>query len=294
MPQESTESEGWRGFAETAREITYQIHMDKRAVKILCDAYWSPSGWHRGGPALAPEDFEYAKSRGVMFDPVSPSHQEAIAQLRSTVAKVTVRQVADGFLASLSTRRLDWRSALGSYSVARHLPVHEPNDDELQCPTCGLHDYVHYKEHDLNVLSFERLKWGGVRHSDPIYAALDLELFLANPPPPPTAADIAVFRDLVEALTGVPATVTSSQLHKHFPASLKANKAERDQLVAVLGLCGVLGTTAHPGFVDSFVPVRQRELPNRHYLDMAYPACWWRGSDGVNVLRVKQLFGHAL
>ena len=27
------------------------------------------------------------------------------------------------------------------------------------------------------MLNFERFKWGGVRHSDPLYAALDLERF---------------------------------------------------------------------------------------------------------------------
>jgi len=270
--------------------------MDKRATQILFDTYWSPAGWNRGEPTLKPDDFEYAKAHGVMFDPVSPSHDEAISQLRTAAAKLEPRLVADGFLASLSTRRLEWRSALGSYSVARPMLGHDANfsASQLQCPTCGLYDYVHYKEHDLNVLSFERLKWGGVRHSDPIYAALDLELFFSNPPPPPTATDISIFRDMVTALSAAPAGVTSAKLHKYLPASLKANKAERDQLVAILGLCGVLATAAHPGFFDRYVPVQQRALPNRHHIDMAYPACWWSSSDGVNMVRLKELFGHAL
>lgn len=282
--------------AKTIPDCTSLIDMDKRAVKILFDAYWSASGWRSAPPVVTAEDFQYAKSRGVMFDPIAPSHEEAIARLRSVVAKLTVRQVVDGFLASLSTRRLDWRSALGSFAVARHLPAHQPTHEGPgnQCSTCGLHDTVIPAEHDLNVLCFERLKWGGVRHSNPVYAALDLELFLTDPPPPPTDADIAVLRDLVAALSAVPASVTSSQLHKHFPASLKANQSERDQLIAILGLCGVLGTNAHPGFFDCFVPAVERPLPNRHFVDMSYPACWWKGSDGIHTARIKELFGHVL
>lgn len=230
-----------------------------------------------------------------MFDPIKPTHAEALARLCAAAEQLELRQVADGFLASLSTRRVEWRSALGSYSVARWLPDHEATPGEPHCRICGLHHgYVHVKEHDLNVLSFGRLKWGGVQHSDPMYAALDLELFVEAPPTAPTAEDIGIFRDLIEAIASSPPTVTSAMLHKRFPPSLKANKGERDTLIAILGLCGVLGTPDHPGFGERFVPVRQRTLPNRHFIDMAYPACWWRGSDGVNEDRLQKVFGHAL
>ena len=268
--------------------------MDKQAVKILTDSLWSSSGWIRVRPVVPDDDFRHAKAHGVMFDPISPTHDEAISRVRAAASKLSPRRAADGFLASLSTRRVDWRSALGSYSVARCMPAHAASCEARHCAICGLHDDVHVKEHDLNVPSFERLKWGGVRHADPIYAALDLELFLASPPPPPTEADVAIFRDLVAALPNAPASVTSAKLHKHLPTSLKANKAERDMLVAILGLCGVLGTADHPGFFDQFVPVRQRRLPNRHFIDMAYPACWWTRSDGVNTNRLQELFGHVL
>lgn len=267
--------------------------MDKRALQILFNTYWSASGWTRER-RLSAEDFAYAKAQRVMFDPISPAHDEAIAQLHTVLGRVDLRMVADGFLASLSTRRVEWRSALGSYSAVRWMPRHEVAPGERQCRVCGLYDYKHVKAHDLNVLNFSRLKWGGVQHSDPIYAALDLELFCEAPPPAPTTEDVRIFREIVAAIASVPPTVTSAQLHKHFPASLKANKAERDQLIAILGLCGVLGTAQHPGFGERFLPVNQRPLPDRHYVDMPYPACWWRGSDGVNENRLRAVFGHAL
>lgn len=135
---------------------------------------------------------------------------------------------------------------------------------------------------------------GGVRHSDPVYATLDLELFCEAPPPPPTAEDLDIFRETIAAISSAPPTVTSAQLHKHLPTSLRSNKAERDQLIGILGLCGVLGTSKHPGFGEQFLPAYQRTLPDRHYVDMAYPACWWRGSDGLNEDRLRDVFGHVL
>ena len=122
----------------------------------------------------------------------------------------------------------------------------------------------------------------------------DLALFAETPPPAPTEEDVSIFRDILSAIAAVPATVTSAALHKHFPVSLKANKAERDQLIAILGLCGVLGTSEHPGFGEHFIPVHERTLPDRHFVDMAYPACWWRGADGVNAARLTAVFGHVL
>ena len=143
-------------------------------------------------------------------------------------------------------------------------------------------------------MNFTRLKWGGVNHANPVYAALDLSLFQVNPPPAPSASDITLFRELIAAIAAVPATITSPQLHQHFPRNFKANKPERDQLIGILGLCGVLGTSAHPGFFDRFVSARDRTLPGQRYVDMAYPACWWRGMDGINRQRLDELFGHVL
>lgn len=78
-----------------------------------------------------------------MFDPIKLSHDVAISRLAVAAQQLSPRQVADGFLASLSTRRLEWRSALGSYSVARWLPNHEAVLVEKRCDICGLYDGVH-------------------------------------------------------------------------------------------------------------------------------------------------------
>jgi hypothetical protein len=152
--------------------------------------------------------------------------------------------------------------------------------------------YVKQALVDLNVLNFERLKWGGVRHLHVEYALLDLRLFLQSPASAPTPTDIAIFWEIIGACREAGDEVSSSTLHKHLPRSLRGNKAEKDTLVAILGFTGILGTSAHPGFGSSFVPASARELPNRRFVDMSYPACWWSGAEGVNEKAVMDFFGY--
>jgi hypothetical protein len=91
--------------------------VDKRALRILLDAFWSPAGWNSEasrGPSI--DDFDYAKSQDMMFDPVMLDHKQAQIELRKAIQQLDRRRVADAFLASLSTRRLDLRSPLRSAS----------------------------------------------------------------------------------------------------------------------------------------------------------------------------------
>lgn len=267
--------------------------MDQRAVKILLDTYWTPAGWKPDRDRrISPDDFRYARSRGVMFDNVRIDHDEMLARLGHAVARLDRRRVADAFLASLSSRRLDLRSALGSFAVFEHLPMHAPVDG-TRCATCGLY-WQSSEAADLNVLNFERHKWAGVRHDQPLYALLDLELFLREPAMLPSSEDVRIFRELVSAIEAAAPTVTASMLHKCFTGVFKGNKAERDVIVAILGFCGVLETRDHPGYSRRFVPYHERALPGRRFVDMPYPACWWHREAGLRVEALHEYFGHVL
>src|SRR5438067_428969 len=96
---------------------------DPRALKILFDAYWKSTGW-RDRREVRSDDFFYAKQAGVMFDDVPRSHDEIIKRARTAVQDVDRQSVADAFLVSLTCRRLDLRSALGSFAVLRNFPDH--------------------------------------------------------------------------------------------------------------------------------------------------------------------------
>ncbi|BDU22562.1 hypothetical protein [Dyella sp. GSA-30] len=266
--------------------------VDKRALKILHDAFWSPGGWkHESDRALSAEDFDYAKEKGVMFDPVYMDHAQAVATVHELVGRLDQRTVVNAFLSSLSTRRLDWRSALGSYTVFRHLVPHEPQGAKA-CELCGF--YLRATEQNFNVLNFERTKWGGVRHLQLAYAAMDLNLFLKSPASLPTRNDVNIFQTIAEAIRSAGPDITAANLHSRLPKTLKSNKAERDVVISILGFCDVLAFSSHPGFTDAFIPAARRILPSRRFVDVAYPACWWTGEMGINETKLKEYFGHVM
>jgi hypothetical protein len=134
---------------------------------------------------------------------------------------------------------------------------------------------------DQNIINFERFKWGGVRRDDIRYVAFDLEQFQRAPRIPADDAAIAAGRDLLTRLRELPegasATVAAGQLRM-----VKGNVAEREVLMDILGVAGVLASTEHPGYLHRFVPFANRDLPARHFVDGSYPVCWWNGRDGVN------------
>jgi hypothetical protein len=266
--------------------------VDHRAVKILFETYWTSAGWRRGHSTPS-DDFEYAKRAGVMFDPVRLPHEGIVERAMSAVRAVDRESVAGAFAASLSSRRLELRSALGSFAFLHHFPCHEAPTGRDACAVCGTYARDAEPE-DLNVLNFERFKWGGVRHDQPLYAALDLELFACLKAPAPTADDVRLLRSLLDATEAAPVETSSASLEKHLSKVIKSNKPERDNLIGILGLCGILGTAAHPGYLRQFVPASARDLPPRRFVDMAYPACWWTGADGLSKEAVTYWFGHLL
>ena len=224
-----------------------------------------------------------------MFDPIRLSHQDIVQRAIKIRSKFDPDIIAIAFLASLSTRRLELRSALGSYAVLRHFPHHEHHKQRKSCPVCGAYNAPDEDE-DLNVLNFERFKWGGVRHEDPLYATFDLELFRILDPPTPTEADLEIFRNILRAIEAVPPNITAPRLEKVLGGLVPSNKAERDILVNILGYTGVLTVPEHGGFLDRFVRSDERHLPPHHFVDLGYPACWWKGRHGINDAAVRIWF----
>ncbi|SNS94515.1 hypothetical protein SAMN05421812_102460 [Asanoa hainanensis] len=259
---------------------TYDV--SPQSLRGLMETYWGPRGWRT--PSRLPETpaVERAIAAGLMFaEPWTTSHDDLVDRAVRAAAALSADDVGQAFLASLTSRRLDLRSALGSYAVARLLPSHAFQDPFAgdPCHICGL--YPGKRTVDVNVLNFERFKWGGVRRDDLEYLAFDLEQFTRAPKLSPTSADIEVGKHLLEVLRTSTAKTTSTSV---LPAlrMVPGNKDERSALVEILGACGVLETPDHHGYAESYLPSDQRELPVRHHVDTAYPACWWTGADGVN------------
>jgi hypothetical protein len=273
--------------------------MDKKAKKILFTTYWK-SGWiDSKNRVLSSEDFEYAKSQGLMFDPISISHDECIDAIASFVSEISREKTAKGFLSSLTSRRLDWRSSLSSYSIAKNIPEHKytpvisgasytdgkPTSHSYSCGICrdsqyGVVGHQNYDNADLNVLNFERIKWGGVRHGDVLYTYFDLKQFVNVDIPDPTDQDIYCFKKILETIDSSEPTDYPGTLEKRLAAVLKSSKAERQVLIEILASIGLL----RPRGYDR--PVKGRN-------DWVFVE-YWRGEDKYCHKTVGEYFGKYL
>ncbi|QDV85011.1 hypothetical protein [Planctomycetes bacterium TBK1r] len=263
--------------------------MTKAALKTLFSTYWCSAGWvPQSERHIEPDAFAHAKAAGVMFDPLFVSHDELVERGRKLSVSIAKSRVVDAFLASLSTRCLELRSALSSWAYLRHFPAHSHTGAGM-CDVCGSYNMPE-KGQDLNVLNFERFKWGGCRHDDLMFAVFNLERFTDIERLTPTAEDHELFEQCIAAIRSVPAETTAANLHKAIPKAVRSNKDERDVLLDILGIAGVLQTESHNGYLNRFVEYRDRQLPAQRFVDRRYPFCWWRGSDGVNSATLLELF----
>ena len=261
---------------------------DKKAIKILFDTYWSSTGWKREY-TISPEDFAYAQNAGVMFQPVTISHDDIVSWLDSSLKAVNLDNIINAFLVSLSTRQLELRSALGSFAIARNFPDHVYQGDSYCCSVCGTlkNSTLTY---DLSVFNFERYKWGGVRHERPEYIAFDLEQFAKLEMIKPTERDFDVMQQIIESIHQCKLTDRPRDLEQRLASVVKSNKAERNILVQILAYCGILQPSKRTSYYQTFINYFERKIPQVKKIDWTYPVCWWRGADGINQSALKYYF----
>ena len=152
--------------------------------KILFDQYWGGGGWKNYYHLnISEEEFKIAKEQGYMFDyPDYITHQEYLDRIKKIVEMIKVEDVSNSFLYSLSTRKLEYRSVLGSYWYAIAMPQHEYKDDRI-CPVCNWLAWEKSPDNKdiingLNIFNFSRYKWGGGIYDWSSYALFDLEQFI--------------------------------------------------------------------------------------------------------------------
>jgi len=275
--------------------------MDKKAKKILFQTYWK-NGWiDRKDRKTNPTAFAYAKEKGLMFEPLTISHDDCVKRIIEIASKIKIEEVAKAFLSSLSTRRLDWRSGIGSYFIAqlfiphKYTPIisgHSYENGKIvhtayTCEICrdlkyGICGHDFYENEDLNVLNFERIKWGGVRHGNLIYTFFDLEQFAKEQITKPTKDDIEIFKSILHAINSCKQGDYPSVLRdklKDVP-NLKSDKNERSIILEILACIDVLKPASY-----------DRPTPSKH--DWTY-VLFWRGEDKYNKEAVDKYFSKYL
>ncbi len=152
---------------------------DQRVVKLLSKACWSSTGW-KSKLDLTRDEIVYLESAGFAPHKRELTHDQCVAWAFESVSRVTAEQVSAAFVWSLTSRQLEYRSALGSFAYLHLMPDHSfmrtrGLSSDL-CMTCGLGRKCVLTQKDFIILNFERHKWGGVRHDDVDFSADDLEM----------------------------------------------------------------------------------------------------------------------
>lgn len=69
--------------------------MDKKAKDILFQTYWSGKGWKRDH-ITDPDDFLYAKDKGLMFDPLTIGHDDCVKRILEIAGTITTVYMLSG------------------------------------------------------------------------------------------------------------------------------------------------------------------------------------------------------
>jgi len=257
------------------------MQYDKRALKILFDTYWSSAGWKKSRHT-PPDDLAFAMRAGIMFPPCTLNHDAVVERALSLRKGIAPIQVGSAFIAALAMKQPAILSALGSLAVALNMPAHRTrlNPGEVYCSVCG--SYENNEPYDVNVLNFERHKWGGVRHTDTSYIAFDLERFEAEFPNLPTEGDREILDSLFTTVENMPTGAKLGELVRNLKPVLPGNDAQRRTVIELLCLAGVLRIPGRIGFLRSFPIMRDREHTPWSKDDWGYPARWWRGGEGID------------
>ena len=151
------------------------------------------------------------------------------------------------FLYSLSTRELEYRSVLGSFFYAKAIPKHKLDNQYTYYPVCKWQAlqkqptvYAFYN--GLNVLNFERYKFGGVRHTTLDYVLFDLEQFLKFTKVVSTDEDKIILKRILDCVYKLEPKNKVSKLRKMTSQQkiFKSNKNEVGILLNILGICVVI------------------------------------------------------
>jgi len=269
---------------------------DKKAKQILFKSFWK-NGWiDTKDRQLLKEDFEYAKSKGYMFEPLTIDHNECLEKIISIRDKISLENISKAFLSSLSSKRLDLRSSLSSYFLSHKFKKHDyspvvsgtsyengqPKYHSYTCKICrdvqhGVIGDKNYVERDLNVLNFERLKWGGVRHGELIYTLFDLQQFEKETIEEPLKEDINIFKNILNIIETSEPNDYPGKLETRLKDVIKSSKPERQALIEILASIGILKPKSY-------------DRPIKGKNDWTFIE-YWRGEDKYDQQTVDKYFG---
>lgn len=260
---------------------------------------------------ITEEEITVAKRQGYLFDyPKFESHSDSLNRRHALLSQIDSNNVANAFLFSLSTRKLEYRSALGSYYYLRAVPDHDfmkSHNETLaaagvHCYLCGWSAWETIPSRQSIKSGYNRYNWLRYKYGgSPIgcvginYALFDLEHFLELPKVTPSEEDKQIFRDILSCVECLNSSDKAGKLRDTITKAriIKSNKDELSVLLGELGICGILAGNDFPSY-DTYFANEYEWDPAEYKNDFAYPVNRWHARDGINAEKLNEVFGAAL
>lgn len=196
----------------------------------------------------------------------SMTHDELVVACVQAAEKLDHAQVGLAFVASLSSRRLDWRGVLPAYAVCRQLPRHDYAPTQVfqagpdaSCFICGLSSPSPTQVRG-------QLLVGNLGRAYYLQTSLTtLQQFADTEKPMPTAADISMFAETINRLRNRQGAKLG-ELQKLIQGLFPSNKFEREDVLGALALAGVFQLEA-ASYFDGWVSydIRESVMPAHFY-----------------------------
>ena len=263
--------------------------MDKKALKLLCK---------RG--ELSSEEAAYCIGAGVLTAMEPTAHGTLTASIKEAAGNISLERAAKGFLHSISTGDLRYRTALSSLIWAKALPEHKCErtseyNGRYVCGICGGEfscesdlSCEDMREHCRNRLapqkSFMDICCAG-------YVYNDLHEFAKLPEVSFCDEDIRIINRIFGLAEEISPANKVNALLKLISAeeSLDLTLPDAYSILGVLSSCGFFDTPDCKSCAEGFVPCNKREFV--YETDIYYPLNMWRGKHGINYSAAEKIFG---
>lgn len=273
---------------------------DDRALALLTRVYAPENRRYREGrhevrvPSTAdPDDLAALAARGLAPNtPVTFTHDEAVAELRTRARELDERAAADAFVASLGSAPVHWRAVLPATVLGSTLPGHayEGRADRT-CDVCFVDPTVTV---DTTDAWRSRRTSGSPLPGDVVGYVLALRDAPA-PWPGPTPHDVWTLHEVLRTLRELPPDARPGAAAKAVHAARLLPRGPQHtatSLLEDLALLGALQTPEHPGLLTRFTTARERDRRPSVRVEVSAPLGFWTAAHGVDAGVVERLFGH--
>ena len=259
---------------------------DARALNIL-------KNYHPAYPdRTSPEDYGYAKEKGLMFEKKEMTHDEILLWAFREYNECNKKSITDDFIYGLFYGVSYRRAPLSAYAIMTKYPQHsyKPYTTEISnahCNLCAL-----YESQSVDLSFINACRWcGSIIHRRPDMLAFYLHQHKKEAHLAPDDRAVNMFVTLLKAIFNSELDEKPTTLMKRLRKAnvAKIKMGEIKYFLDTLGYCGILETPEHRGFIYNFTnylnPRKSRSS------DWGYPVDFWTGKNGINFDALDYWFG---